>query len=118
MAGFLKSLKTQGEKYTYDGMRSVDNARSGFDLGSGNYYAGRRLFRTRKGLLGLGPHAVQQGDQVWVVPGGRTPYVFRPLSDLGPSQRAFIGESYIHGIMDGEAMPAKAIQELQPVSLV
>lgn len=119
MAEFLTDLKTRGkEGYTHDKMHMVSSGYAIFESGFGNYYAGRRLFRTGKGLLGLGPYSIQQGDQVWVVPGGRTPYIFRPLSDSRPLQREFIGESYVHGIMDGEVMSEKNWPELQPVVLV
>lgn len=83
-----------------------------------DYYAGRCLFSTKKGLLGLGPYSVQKGDQVWVVPSGRTLYILGPLSDTSSSKREFIGESYVHGIMNGVAMPEKDRPDLQPVSLV
>lgn len=39
---------------------------------------GRRLFRTAKGLMGLGPASVQKDDEVAVIFGGRAPFVLRP----------------------------------------
>ena len=61
----------------------------------------RRLGITRRGHLMLGPEIAETGDLVCVVFGAKTPYVFRRLTD-GTYQ--YIGDCYVHGIMDGEAM--------------
>jgi hypothetical protein len=75
--------------------------------------AGRKLFRTAMGYLGLGPSWMRQGDLVWVFEGGHTPFLIRKpvdisLSDPGRSVSAyqFVGDCYVQGIMDGEAMTA------------
>ncbi|GAB1192773.1 hypothetical protein APSETT444_001969 [Aspergillus pseudonomiae] len=82
------------------------------------YYRSRCLFRTRQGYIGLGPVGVQPGDEVWLFATARTPFVLRQPSQgsLGRQTRSstsstpegefrtFIGETYVHGIMNGEAM--------------
>lgn len=83
---FLENVKGQEKKYNSDGIYSTSLGRTGFSLVVQNYYAGRCLFRTKKGLLGLGPYSVQKGDQVWVVPSGRTPYILGPLWDTSSSK--------------------------------
>ncbi len=64
---------------------------------------GRRLFATNRGYIGLGPDGMQKGDHVYVLSGGKVPYILRPVS--GPRPRTFelVGDCYLHGIMDGEA---------------
>lgn len=42
------------------------------------------------------------GDEVWVLFGGRVPFVLRP-NEAG-STFSMIGDCYLHGFMDGEAM--------------
>lgn len=37
----------------------------------------RRLFRTRKGFLGIGSQSLRRGDEVWVLGGAGTPMVLR-----------------------------------------
>lgn len=75
----------------------------------------RRVMATANGYLGLVPRAAQQGDQVWLFSGGRTPYILRPTDR--PGQFTFVGEAYVHGIMDGEAVEGKQ-DSFKPVQLV
>ena len=86
-----------------------------FDIAIGRHYKGRCLFRTKTGYLGLGPKAVEPRDEVWLVSGARTPLILRRLSSRDwrsavrdvfvqqkhSNSRTFIGESYVHGIMNG-----------------
>lgn len=65
-----------------------------------NPLRGRRLFFCASGRLGLGPKAVEAGDRVCIIDGGHVPYVLRPFSS---GRHYFVGESYIDGIMNGEA---------------
>ncbi|KAF2833464.1 hypothetical protein CC86DRAFT_389698 [Ophiobolus disseminans] len=60
----------------------------------------RRLFVTRGGLIGIGPHAMKEGDIVVILFGGRVPYILRPI---GMSYK-YIGECYVPGLMNGEAV--------------
>lgn len=63
--------------------------------------AGSRTFATTvKGYYILGPAAAEKGDVVCVLFGGKTPYMLRPKGD----HYLFVGECYVHGIMDGEAI--------------
>jgi hypothetical protein len=61
---------------------------------------GRRLFRTSRGFMGLGPAAAQVGDRICVLLGGQVLYVLRHLKD---SHFELVGECYVHGMMDGQA---------------
>ncbi|KAF2188541.1 hypothetical protein K469DRAFT_517281, partial [Zopfia rhizophila CBS 207.26] len=61
---------------------------------------GRRLFLTRRGYLSLGPKSAQEGDQVWLIHGYNAPFVLRQVQD----GYELVGESYVHGIMCGEAV--------------
>ena len=62
---------------------------------------GRRLFWTAEGYMGLGPAAAKVGDQICVLHGGQVLYVLRARS---ANEHEFVGECYVHGLMDGEAM--------------
>ncbi|KAE8445950.1 hypothetical protein EG329_012729 [Mollisiaceae sp. DMI_Dod_QoI] len=90
---------------------------------------GRRFFTTRKGYFGFGPRKCQVGDLVVVLAGGQVPYIIRPVPQLKQLRKTFrsltqsgnfstgiktagqlsskkcytiLGDSYVHGIMDGE----------------
>jgi hypothetical protein len=65
---------------------------------------GRRLMFTRKGYIGLGPSDTRNGDIICIFVGGQTPYVLRHNWSLVSPTFQFIGECYVHGIMDGEAL--------------
>ena len=65
------------------------------------------MFVTKGGHTGLCDPRVQAGDEVWVLEGGRVPFILRPLAQpsLYPSQyRNFLGDSFLYGFMDGEAL--------------
>lgn len=59
----------------------------------------QRLYFTDSGYMGLCHRSCEEGDQVYLLMGGDMPFVLRKL-DTGFFQ--FKGESYVHGIMDGE----------------
>ncbi|KAL2163257.1 hypothetical protein VTH06DRAFT_5313 [Thermothelomyces fergusii] len=63
--------------------------------------SGRPYVSTDEGLLGLGCPGVQAGDVVCVLYGTTVPYVLRPRPDGAMS---LVGDAYIHGVMDGEAL--------------
>jgi hypothetical protein len=65
-------------------------------------YRDRRIFRTSKGYLGIGPSSLDKGDVVMLVAGVEIPFIFRPLS--GRDAVSLVGAAYVHGIMTGEAM--------------
>lgn len=61
----------------------------------------RRVFRSNTGLIGLCPLSSVEEDKVWLLPGGSTPYVLRPLEN---GHYMFLGEAYAYGIMYGEGL--------------
>lgn len=56
----------------------------------------RRLIITSHELLGLGPDKTKRRDQICILYGCSVPVVLREYYN-------FIGECYVHGVMDGEA---------------
>ena len=61
----------------------------------------KRTFKTDTGFMGLAHRSVEVGDKIYVLMGGDYPFVLRPM---GGSFFGFGGESYVHGIMDGEML--------------
>lgn len=69
---------------------------------------GRAFGRTAEhGLFGWVPKNSVTGDVVAILTGGTMPVVLRPQSGYYTT----IGDAYIHGVMDGEAVPASASLE-------
>lgn len=62
---------------------------------------GRRFFTSKQGYMGLGPQSSQYGCVIVVLLGGRTPYILRKD---GKEHYRFIGECFVHGLMNGEAL--------------
>jgi hypothetical protein len=73
----------------------------------------RRSFVSTKGYIGLAPFHAEVGDLICILFGGQTPFILRNCSHAHPKlphafggegkTYLFVGESYVHGIMDGEA---------------
>ncbi|MCJ1368343.1 hypothetical protein MMC16_007485 [Acarospora aff. strigata] len=63
-----------------------------------------RPFCTSNALLGIGPHVVEPGDMVAIVPSVKTPLLLRRKSEVGLGYCELLGECYVHGIMHGEAL--------------
>lgn len=60
----------------------------------------RKLIVTQRRYLGLTAEHVESGDVVAILLGGQLPFVLRKVE----GHYILIGEAYVHGIMDGEAM--------------
>jgi hypothetical protein len=74
-----------------------------------------------KGHIGLGPSTMLVGDEVWILSGGRTPFILRPYdSSAGSgesSQHEFVGDAFVHGIMMGEAVQRTSERRRRTVKL-
>jgi hypothetical protein len=67
--------------------------------------AHRRFIVTEMKRIGLAPRYAREGDLICILIGCSVPVILRPA--FGPGNAGlyhFIGDSYIHGIMDGEVM--------------
>jgi hypothetical protein len=67
----------------------------------------RCLATSKKGYMALVSHQVKVGDLIYCLFGGSVLYVLRPKGD----RFWFMGEAYVHGLMDGEAMEMLASGE-------
>jgi len=62
--------------------------------------ARRRFFTTQNGYFGLAPEDACANDIVCIIGGAQTPYILREHNGC----YQVIGECYVHGLMDGEAL--------------
>ena len=75
--------------------------------------AGRKLFRTSKGLLGLGARSVKEGDVVWAIENAQMAMVLRPSRPGAiDGLMEFMGDAYLHGCMRGEMFEALAVDRV------
>jgi hypothetical protein len=61
----------------------------------------RLFYVTEKGYIGIGPVGMKSGDRVFSLVGAQVTFVLRRNPGSGGTWR-LIGESYLHGFMDGE----------------
>lgn len=54
---------------------------------------------------------IKEGDEIWVFPGGSTPFVLQRLDQEGFYQ--LHGPCYVHGYMDGQAISAWRMGNLE-----
>lgn len=73
--------------------------------------AGRALFRTRRDYIGLCPHSTRAGDEVWLLRGAKVFFNFRKI---GSKLHKMMGESYVHGLMQGLFLKHVTPQFLEP----
>ncbi|KAF9696939.1 hypothetical protein EKO04_004716 [Ascochyta lentis] len=85
----------------------------------------RRFIVTEKGYMGWAPVDVEVGDTVVLLSGGKVPYVLRPAKgemtsaveasgivsdgrdETEPRSYTFVGDAYVHGMMQGECYKDK-----------
>jgi hypothetical protein len=67
------------------------------------------FFVTKRGYIGIGPPDTCASDQIWVFKGGNVPFVMRDAGSEGRKnhQLTLVGDAYVHGIMDGEAVDSQ-----------
>lgn len=61
---------------------------------------------SHQGYVGIGPEDTRVGDIVYVLFGGSVPFLLREIPEAQERRgsHTFVGHTYLHGIMDGEAL--------------
>lgn len=74
---------------------------------------GRSFIITKTGFIGLAPFRTAVGDAITILQAGDVPFVLRQRAnssgdpdsdDTKQGRYEFVGEAYVHGIMDGQAV--------------
>ena len=60
---------------------------------------GWSFFVNHRGYMGITPSDAKYDDDLFIAPGSPAPFILRK-SEAGYK---FVGEAYVHGLMDGEA---------------
>jgi len=77
---------------------------------------GRSVYETKRGYLAFTTWQALPGDEVWIVRGCRTPVVLRRATDR--DGYLILGQAYVHGIMNGEAMTEEFETNFARIALV
>jgi hypothetical protein len=90
------------------GDRPIENTRQFPRLiGLCGFAADSTLCVTKRGYLGCPPNSAQPGDLICILFGGDAPFVIRPCE--GTDEFILIGETYLHGFMQGEALKMEGL---------
>ena len=119
----IKRLEYFGNRYItvenpdpiYPSADVFDNIllRSGdFDKAFGSVSHERCLYLTNQGFIGLGNMFAQPSDQVWILKAAKVPFILRPIDNH--RQFNLIGETYVHGLMNGEFATSHLFHEWVP----
>lgn len=82
-----------------------------------------RMVVSAKGYIGIAPAGTKVGDHICVLHGGEMPFILRERSADDKSELTvgedfvLVGEAYVHGLMNGEAISAADAGELQRVHI-
>lgn len=104
-----QSYRNRG--YELEKPRSDFTVWPGWEHSFGQAMYHRRLFTTTKGHFGIGPRTLYAGDQVCILKGCALPLVVR--SREGGEHFQIVGECYIQGYMNGEALEDAETIELK-----
>jgi len=103
----LRSLTTRKPKQALDDMRKAFRAALQY----------RRFAITKAGYFALVPRGAGIGDRVAIFQRCNIPFILRNKAAIGEENFELIGESYVHGLMKGEAWLVDDM-ELKKVRLV
>jgi hypothetical protein len=81
------------------------------------------MLTEKRKILGLVPDYADKGDYICILFGCSVPVVLREVKHVLTSTQdkgthyEFVGECYVHGMMDGEAVEAVAAKDYQTFEL-
>jgi hypothetical protein len=99
---FINQTVFGAEDYQWE--ESTHAATGVVDRSLNRWQSHHRFCTTENGRLGWFPRATMVGDIVCILDGGQVPYVIRPRDGFNQ----WIGECFVQGLMEGEAMPVKS----------
>ncbi|KAJ4345502.1 uncharacterized protein N0V89_011634 [Didymosphaeria variabile] len=115
---YLSSVLPTWEEVTHKAAGHVDQdhvEKHPFELLACESILTSRWYLTTSGYLGSGPVSLIEGDEVWLLKGGKMPLILRKATD---KQYLLVGESYLHGAMYGELMTEDLISRMGPVEIM
>jgi hypothetical protein len=74
---------------------------------------GRSFFISTNGFMGLVPEKAAPGDEICLFFGGAPPVVLQRRSNREGDIYGFVGECYVYGLVNGEALDGVPLQLIQ-----
>jgi hypothetical protein len=104
----------EGEEIREDAFSKVDGKSRLFTNLYQSIVVDKRLYRTFRGHIGLGPASTKIGDEVWLLRSSAVLYIMRLQIEKG---NLLIGETYLHGFMHGEIMTPAFVNRISRISI-
>ena len=89
--------------------RRMDEVQA-FEVRSNGLRNCRRFVRTRRNYVGIAGVSAAVGDQIWILPNSRIPFVVRKKMN---GTYELVGETWVQGIMNGEVADTLRWEEIQ-----
>ena len=103
----LQRLQAGKDESSHDEIRELEGKLENWKF-STRFMERRRIILSSHGHLGMAPETSAEGDLICKFAGATMPFLIRPK--LGTEHYLYIGEAYVHGIMDGEAWNEKTLE--------
>lgn len=110
----FRATNDQGQIQTFLLDQQILESRD-FEYAMRKYTLGTSFCITKSGRLARVPHKSRPGDRICIFRGGRVPFVIR---DAEKGYFQLVGECYVQGIMDGEAMGRDDLMDLEQYFLI
>ena len=112
------SMERLAEEELKKELSSLDNVCAVYNFFMSRTLARRRLYTTKRGLLGMGLETIQEGDQVWLLCDARVPMVLRPTTV--PDEFTVVVECYLHEFMNGEMLNEEwgVKENIHPIKII
>lgn len=102
----LSSDQEHDLRQTLQKVLALESKSLPFSRQLGTTFASKRLITTIRGYVGAVPTSAKSGDLVFVLPGAQVPFILSARSD---GKHRLVGEAYVHGIMQGEALDSQTL---------
>jgi hypothetical protein len=109
--------RAENEEIRSTRYESDDNRIRGFLQSCDMNSAYRRLFITEDGRMGLGPPEMLSGDLIAILLGSNVPLCLRSVMNAPQGHYTLVGDTYVHGLMDGQAVPSNCEEQLVKIHL-
>lgn len=78
-----------------------------------SFVINQSFFVTEEGYIGMGPQTMAPGDELWILFGGKVPFILRPFRKFGKGADGYtlVGHAFVYGIMDGEVVKTRRAEQ-------
>lgn len=118
LADFAQGVRKMANDNDLDRIDSLWKPLDTFATALSRAHHSKSLCVSDRELLCFGPASTEPGDQIWFVFGCRMPLMLRPVGDQAVRRRLrLVGETYVHGYMQGEILHSREESDFESIVL-